>query len=128
MSQIILVIEDDPLIQKLITRMIKRAGFSGETQVFSESGPALTYLEEHRDAVLLALLDTMIHPEGDEALAYALLERAPHIKLIAASGHSESALRGPDHFNSAPLAGVLSKPFGLQDIKALLTEFGLREG
>ena len=119
MSTIVLIIEDDQMIQKLLTRMIKRSGFGGEVVVFSESGPALEYLEQNAERTSAALLDTMIHPQGDEALAFALLERAPHLKLVASSGHSEEDLRGPTHFGSAPLFGVLSKPFGLTDIKQL---------
>ena len=127
MSHVILVLEDDLLIQKLIKRMIKRAGFTGEIEVFSESSDALSYLESNRDCVRLALLDTMIHPEGDEALAYALLERAPHLHIVASSGHSEADLRGPNHFGAAPLTGVLTKPFGLGEIKTLLGELQLIE-
>ena len=125
MSNVILVVEDDLLIQKLLSRMIKRTGFTGEVMVFSESEPVLSYLEAHGDQVVLALLDTMIHPEGDRAFAYALLERAPHIKLVASSGHSEADLRGPEHFGDTPLAGVLSKPFGLSDIKSLFADLSL---
>ena len=127
MSHVILVLEDDQLIQKLIKRMIKRSGFTGEIHIFSESIEAFSYLESHHDRVRLALLDTMIHPEGDEALAYALLERAPHLQIVASSGHSEADLRGPNHFGSAPLTGVLTKPFGLGEIKSLLSELQLIE-
>ena len=119
MSDVILVVEDDRLIQKLLSRMIKRTGFNGDVVVFSESEPALQYLEANADQVILALLDTMIHPEGDRAFAYALLERAPHLHLVASSGHSEADLRGPEHFGDAPLVGILSKPFGISDIKSL---------
>lgn len=125
MSVLILVIEDDPLIQKLLSRMIKRSGFTGEVAVFSESAPALEYLSLNAERAHAALLDTMIHPEGDEALAFAILERAPNIKVVASSGHSEESLRGPDHFGTAPLFKVLSKPFGLSDIRTLFQELEL---
>jgi len=125
MSNVILVVEDDLLIQKLLTRMIKRSGFGGEIVVFSESAPALQYVDENSSQVVLALLDTMIHPEGDEAFAYALLRRAPHLKIVASSGHSESDLRGPNHFGNVQLAGVLSKPFGVADIKNLFAQLSI---
>ena len=125
MPNVILVVEDDLMIQKLLSRMIMRSGFAGEVAVFSESAPALNFVDENSTQVVLALLDTMIHPEGDKAFAHALLERAPHLKLVASSGHSESDLRGPNHFGDIPLAGVLSKPFGMADIKTLFAQLNI---
>lgn len=125
MSNVILVIEDDLLIQKLLSRMIKRSGFNGEVLVFSESASTLEYLDQNASHVVLALLDTMIHPAGDRAFAQEILNRAPHLKLVASSGHSESDLLGPEHFGDIPLAGVLSKPFGLSDIRALFARLGV---
>lgn len=125
MSNVILVVEDDLLIQKLLSRMLKKSGFDGEVMVFSESAPALHYVQEHAGRVVLALLDTMIHPEGDQVFAQALIEHAPHIQIVASSGHSESDLRSPQHFGDVPLAGILSKPFGLADIRRLFAQLNL---
>lgn len=125
MSQVILLAEDDKMIQRLLSRMIKRAGFQGEVAIHADSTSALDFLEQTQDTVVLALMDTALHPEGDKAFALAIQARVPDIKLVASSGHSEADLRGPNHFGDVGLAAVLSKPFGMQDVKDLLSSLGL---
>ena len=120
MNQVILLAEDDKMIQRLLKRMIKRAGFTGEVEVHEDAESALAFLDQTKDSVVLALLDTALHPEGDKAFALAIQSRVPEIKLVASSGHSESDLRGPNHFGDVYLDAVLSKPFGMQDVKDLL--------
>lgn len=125
MSQIILVADDDPMIQKLISRMIKRVGFQGEVQVCSDGASAVSYAAETTQAISLALLDTSLYAEGDAALALALQSHQPTIKIVASSGHSPEELEGPRHFQGVHLDGILSKPFGVKDVKELLAGFGL---
>ncbi len=125
MEKVILVIEDDRMIQRLLSRMIKRAGFEGRTEIFDNSEDVFTFIAQSEDQIVLALMDTSIHPDGDAALAQELLRLCPHIHLVASSGHSEEDLRGPLHFGGVDLAAVLSKPFGMQDIKDLLANLSL---
>ena len=125
MSKVILLAEDDRMIQRLLKRMIKRAGFEGDIEVCEDSRAALNFIEETSAEIVLALMDTSLHPEGDAAFAEEIKKRIPSIKLVASSGHSESDLRGPSHFGDIDLDGVLSKPFGMQDVKELLSRLGL---
>lgn len=125
MEKVILVIEDDRMIQRLLSRMIKRAGFEGRTEIFDNSEDVFTFIAQSEDQIVLALMDTSIHPDGDAALAQELLKLCPHIHLVASSGHSEEDLRGPFHFGGVDLAAVLSKPFGMQDVKDLLANLSL---
>ena len=125
MEKVILIIEDDRMIQRLLSRMIKRSGFAGKTEIFDNSEEVFTFIRQSEDQIVLALMDTSIHPDGDAALAQELLKLCPEINLVASSGHSEEDLRGPQHFGGIDLAAVLSKPFGMQDVKDLLVSLNL---
>lgn len=125
MEKIILIIEDDRMIQRLLSRMIKRSGFEGKTEIFDNSEEVFTFIKQSEGQIVLALMDTSIHPEGDAALAQELLKLCPAINLVASSGHSEEDLRGPQHFGGIDLVAVLSKPFGMQDVKDLLASLNL---
>ena len=125
MEKVILIIEDDQMIQRLLSRMIKRSGFAGQTEIFDNSEEVFTFIRQSEDQIVLALMDTSIHPNGDAALAQELLKLCPEINLVASSGHSEEDLRGPQHFGGIDLVAVLSKPFGMQDVKDLLVSLNL---
>ena len=125
MEQVILLIEDDRMIQKLLSRMVKRSGFAGRVEVFEDSESTFNFIDTTTDQIVLALMDTSIHPEGDAIFANLIKGKVPHIKLVASSGHSEEELRGPRYFGGADLDAVLSKPYGKQDVKDLLSSLGL---
>ena len=125
MEQVALLIEDDNMIQRLLARMIKRSGFSGRIEVFDNSESLFQFIQQCHDQIVVAFIDTSIHPEGDAALGNALRSEVPTIKLVASSGHNEVDLRGPQHFGGVELDGVLSKPFGMRDVKELLSNLNL---
>ena len=125
MTRVIIVAEDDPLIQKLISRMIKRAGFDGLVEVFNDAYSTFEFIESTDDQIVLALLDTNLHQDGDAAFARDLRQQVPDIKIVASSGHAQDELMRPQHFDNEPLDGFLSKPFGLRDVNSLLKELGL---
>ena len=117
---VILIAEDDPMIQKILSRMLKRSGFEGEVKVFDVATDALSYATEVGGALDLVLMDTNLHAEGDAAFFHQMKAIAPEVPIVASSGHSEDELRGPRHFEGCALYSVLSKPFGMQDVKALI--------
>jgi DNA-binding response OmpR family regulator len=117
---LILVAEDDPMIQKILVRMIKRSGFEGVVQVFDQALDALAFAERVEGALDLVLMDTNLHPEGDAAFYHQMRALSSEVPIVASSGHSEEQLRGPHHFEGCELYQVLSKPFGMGDVKALI--------
>jgi two-component system cell cycle sensor histidine kinase/response regulator CckA len=120
----ILLAEDDPMIQKVLARMISRAGYEGSVEVCADAASALEVVARLGGALDLILVDTNLHDEGDAAFFHALRALAPSAPIVASSGHSEEQLRGPDHFGGCDLYRVLSKPFGLQDVKDLIASLG----
>lgn len=125
MHGVILMAEDDPMIQKILARMIKRAGYTGQVEVCEDATNALAFAEASGGALDLILLDTNLHEESDAVFFHQLRALAPSTPVVASSGHDEAQLRGPHHFEGCDLYSVLSKPFGLQDVKELISTLGL---
>ena len=125
MHGMMLMAEDDPMIQKILARMIKRAGYGGRVEVCEDAVSALSFAEASGGAIDLILLDTNLHEESDAAFFHQLRALAPSTPIVASSGHDEAELRGPHHFGGCELYSVLSKPFGLQDVKDLILGLGL---
>lgn len=126
MFGMILLAEDDAMIQKILTRMIKRSGYSGEVKIFAEAVEALRFVETIDGALDLALMDTSLHPEGDAAFYRAFKSIAPNTPVVVSSGYSEEVLRSDSHFGGCDIQGVLSKPFGLKDVRNLIESLGLK--
>ena len=118
-AQMVLIAEDDMMIQKLLKRMFKRAGFPGECVVVSTGTDAVASLQAHREEVVVALLDTGLAGYNDAGLFDALRAISPALPIFASSGYSPEELKGPRHFDGRALAGFLSKPFSMNDVRAL---------
>ena len=124
-EQVILIAEDDPMIQKLLGRMFKRAGFKGECLIASSGTEAVSLLEINSPRVVLALLDTGLAGFTDVGLFDALRALSPGLPIVASSGYSQEELQSDRHFGNRPLSGFLGKPFGVSDIRALCEAQGI---
>ncbi len=104
----ILVVDDDPLVLKMLMKIIGRAGYNVWT---AENGrEALQRIQE--ESVDLMITDiVMPEKEGIETIA-ELKKIAPEVKVIAISG---GGLSGTDNYLLAAqklgAARVLAKPF-----------------
>ena len=121
----ILVAEDDKMIQRILVRMMKRSGYEGVVYVFEDAESALACAHEHKGELDLILIDTGLHSQGDRAFFEDLRSIAPQTPIVASSGYSEDILRSAKHFEGCDLAHILCKPFGLQEIKDLLSSLNL---
>ena len=121
----LLIVEDDKMIQKLLARMVKKAGYSGHIEVCEQAEVALDFVNQVEGNLDLVLIDTGLHPHGDAAFFHAIKSIASQIPIVASSGYSEELLRSEKHFYRCELTAILSKPFGLKDIKNLLQTLSL---
>ncbi len=115
---LILVVDDEPTIQKIACRMLEASGFT--TLVANDGREALALFDRHRDEIKGILLDlTMPNMNGEETFR-ELRRRSPDLRIVLMSGFNakESVARFP----CQDFAGFIQKPF---DAEALLTK--LRE-
>ncbi|NIM01794.1 MAG: response regulator [Acidobacteria bacterium] len=108
----ILVIEDDMANRRGLVRALTRAGH--KVEAFARADPALDYLREHRDVVLV-ITDLMMPGTDGFGVLTAVQEIRPRTGLLMITGHAtvESAVdamkQGADDY--------LTKPVNLDELR-----------
>jgi signal transduction histidine kinase/CheY-like chemotaxis protein len=117
----VLLVEDDPLLRRVVHRSLSRDGF--EVVTARDGRDALEQLEAEDDwAIDIVVTDVVMpHVSGPE-LARALREREPDLPIIFCSGHHTEALVD----ELSPPVRALAKPLSpatlLEAIQSLLGE------
>jgi signal transduction histidine kinase/CheY-like chemotaxis protein len=111
-----LVVDDEPSVRHVATRMLVSMGFEVET---AASGPeAIDLLQERPEAFSVVLLDlTMPGSRGDETYRELSAVR-PGLPIILMSGYSHQ--EASTLFEGEDLAGFLQKPFRLDKLRELV--------
>jgi CheY-like chemotaxis protein len=103
----VLVVDDEPALRRVATRVLTRHGF--EVLTAEDGLQAVQVMKEHRGEVDCVLCDvTMPRMNGWETLT-AVRALEPGCPIILASGYSEAEVMKGDH-PEVPEA-FLSKPF-----------------
>jgi two-component system cell cycle sensor histidine kinase/response regulator CckA len=86
-TETILVVDDEPVVRKLITEMLALYGY--KVLVAQDGRDALRVADTHADPIHLLLTD-MVMPEmnGDE-LAEHLSQMRPQMRIVMMSGYSD---------------------------------------
>ena len=105
-----LVVEDEELVAKLVTRVLQRAGYRVIVAKDGLEGVELT--QQHEGEICLAVLDlVMPRMDGWETLA-VLRKLRPGIPVILCSGYDEVHAMAGDHAEQ-PQA-FLGKPYAIE--------------
>jgi DNA-binding response OmpR family regulator len=119
---VILVVEDDPQVARLIALVLQRNGF--DSQIVSDGQSALEKAREARPAMIFA--DLTIRGMGGEALCNALKSQAETkaIPYIVVSGDRDIAEKarvcGADDY--------MGKPFEFNDLIRLVNKYARAQG
>jgi PAS domain S-box-containing protein len=116
----ILVVEDEPAVQNLVTRVLERGGYRFET--VRSIGELRTLLDSDAGPVDLLLTDLVL-PDGDGPTAAALVAaRHPAAPVLFMSGYTDDAVVRHGILNAE--AEFIQKPFSaaalLDRVKAML--------
>lgn len=107
---VVLVVEDDPAVRRLMKRMITRMGVAVLTASTAQHG--LARVRRERGAIDLAILDMVMPGMSGLDLATELDRQYPNLRILYISGYVDSvameviARQHPER--------VLLKPFGEQ--------------
>ncbi|HEY4183870.1 MAG TPA: ATP-binding protein [Polyangia bacterium] len=120
---IILVVDDDPGVQRLVRRALGRRGF----QILTASNglEGISAFEQHGDAIRLILMDmTMPQMGGVEALR-EIRGRGGRVPVLLSTGYDLDVIGNA----AREFSGVLEKPYDVEGLwnaveKALLTAGG----
>ena len=117
----ILVVEDDPQVARLISLVLQRSGF--DSQVVADGQSALDRAKEANPAMIFA--DLTIKGMGGEALCSALkaLPETKNIPYVVVSGDRDIAEKarvcGADDY--------MGKPFEFEDLIRLVKKYARAE-
>ncbi|HBB39838.1 MAG: hypothetical protein COW73_06600 [Nitrospirae bacterium CG18_big_fil_WC_8_21_14_2_50_70_55] len=122
MADRILLVDDDPMMRTLATRMLAALGYACETA--TDGGAAAARLGEEGGGFRAVITDLMMPGTPGSKLLAFLEERFPQMPVVIATGDVVAADR-----LSRPQRGraVVVKPFRLDELQAGLSE-ALGEG
>ncbi|MDA1081593.1 MAG: response regulator [Gemmatimonadetes bacterium] len=104
--KIILVIDDEPSIRKIIDRLLKQFGY--ETLLAANGADGIRLFDANAPDIALVLLDWHLPAMSGGAILAALLERRPDLRVIVVTGGSEATT---DEQATSDSVSILLKPF-----------------
>lgn len=111
----VLIIDDEPMVRSVLARQMSRAGMRSVPVSGAKEALAMLRAGTVADLRLILLDLSMPDISGDAALPL-LREVAPHVPVIALSGHV------PESFELPGAAAVLQKPVGQRELVAAVAQ------
>ena len=115
-SGTVLLVDDEPAVRRLGSRMLESLGFSIVTA--RDGVEAIDLLRGHRDRITCVILDlTMPQMDGKETFRELRAIR-PEVPVVLSSGYAEQD--ATQDFVGRGLAGFIQKPYELDTLRAVL--------
>ncbi len=111
----VLIIDDEPMVRSVLARQLSRAGMRSVPVAGAAEALAMLRGGTVTDLRLILLDLSMPEMSGDAALPL-LRDIAPHVPVIALSGHV------PESFDLPGAAAVLQKPVGQRELVAAVAQ------
>jgi PAS domain S-box-containing protein len=120
----VLVVEDDPSLLLLISKVLKTAGY----KVLEAPSPeqALGLAGSHREPIDLLVSDVVMPGMDGKALAERILEKRPRMKVLFLSGYPADFIAGQGWLDDG--TAFLSKPFTPRALAAKVRELLKTDG
>jgi CheY-like chemotaxis protein len=115
-GETILMVEDDPQVREVVSRMLRAAGF--RPLVFGSAREALASLalpENVGQPPALLLTDLVMPDMGGDELAKAVRERYPDLRILFMSGYAQDLVAG--RFDDLAPFHHIGKPFGAKALR-----------
>jgi CheY-like chemotaxis protein len=110
---VVLLVDDEESIRGLGQRLLGRLGFHVLTAV--DGRDALEVYVQHKDEIVLVLLDLTMPRMGGEETLRELRRLDPEVRVVLSSGYAESEVTS--RFSGDDIAGFVQKPYSLDDLK-----------
>jgi CheY-like chemotaxis protein len=104
----ILVVDDDPGVQRLAAQVLRNEGYN--VLVAADTPEAIQAANEHPATIELLLTDIMLPSGNGISLASALIAKRPDTNVLYMSGFTADAIQAVQH-EAGPNGGFLEKPF-----------------
>ncbi len=119
MKGTVLIIDDEPLIRTLFSRLIVRLGL--EFLAAADGTEGVATFEEHQQAIDLVILDMKMPDFTGDAVFKMLRKIAPNIPILLSTGYTED--EAIEDLLSLGRASFIQKPFTLDVLKPKLAEY-----
>ena len=112
----VLLVEDEDMVRKVVSRMLAARGF--EVFTAASGSEALAIFESRLDDIDLLVTDLMVPDGGGLSVARTLKARMPKLEVLLVSGYSPATADGwgQERFR------FLTKPFGAAELSKVLDE------
>ncbi len=117
----ILVVEDEVLIQMVVTDILEDLGLIAE--VAGSAAAAKSKLALLTGEVAAAIVDVGLPDASGDVLVNELRAIYPSLPIVVASGHSEATLR--DQFKGYEKLGFMAKPYSSEQLASALRSVGV---
>ena len=116
----ILVAEDEPLVRKLVTRLLERAGY--RVIAVPDGEAAVNAFVDRRDEIDLVLLDVVMPKMSGREAHDKIVAIAPETRFLFSSGYADGTV--PRDFFRSARRPLISKPYEarqlLLEVRAIL--------
>jgi CheY-like chemotaxis protein len=117
-TETILLVEDDPAILKMTTRMLERLGYT--VLAARTPGEAIRRAREHAGRIDLLMTDVVMPEMNGRDLATNILSRYPDIRRLFMSGYTANVIAHQGVLD--PGVHFLQKPFSMQALGAKIRD------
>jgi two-component system, cell cycle sensor histidine kinase and response regulator CckA len=114
----ILIVDDDDAVRDLGERILQRFGYTVIGATDGES--ALKIYEKAKDSIDLVILDLIMPGIGGRQCLRRLIEVDPRVKVLVASGHSDSTQI--ERVREIGAKAFVRKPYDVQELLKLVRE------
>jgi two-component system, cell cycle sensor histidine kinase and response regulator CckA len=114
----ILLVEDEPAILNMITRMLQSLGYT--VQIASTPGEAIRLATEYAGEIHLLMTDVVMPEMNGRDLARNILSLYPNIRRIFMSGYTANVIAHQGVLDEG--VPFIQKPFSMHDLVAKLRE------
>jgi CheY-like chemotaxis protein len=108
----ILVIDDDPTVRRMVSRMLTRVGYEVETCNCGEDG--LRTIAQNPERFDLAVIDMEMPDINGEAVATEIRAKEYPVRLVLSSGYTKDVLSGRDA--NVLFDAFIQKPYRVQEL------------
>jgi two-component system cell cycle sensor histidine kinase/response regulator CckA len=109
-GETVLIVEDEEIVRKSITRFVERAGY--RTLTATNGREALDVLSEHLNDIDIVVMDVVMPELGGPQAWERMRELRPDLNVVFISGYANDHYR--EHIPAS--AEVVSKPFRAEDL------------
>ena len=114
----VLVIDDDPMVRKIMVRMLKRIGYEVVSEESGEKG--IECLTELDGKFHVVIVDMEMPGKNGLAVGKIIRERWSHLPLVLSSGYSQDLIQ-----DGGPFDAFIQKPYTLTSMATTVNSVAL---